>query len=41
MKIIAHRGNDGVHRENSLKAIVNSLNKNYIDIRKDRRYGNL
>lgn len=31
MKIIAHRGNDGVHKENSLEAIVNSLGKDYID----------
>lgn len=31
MKIIAHRGNDGIHKENSLEAIINSLNKKYID----------
>lgn len=31
MKIIAHRANDGIHRENSLEAILNSLNKSYID----------
>ena len=31
MKIIAHRGNDGINKENSLKAIINSLNKEYID----------
>ena len=31
MKIIAHRGNDGWHKENSLKAIINSLNKEYVD----------
>ena len=31
MKIIAHRGNDGLNKENSLEAILNSLNKNYID----------
>ena len=30
MKIIAHRGNDGIHKENSLEAIINSLNKKYI-----------
>lgn len=31
MKIIAHRGNDNIHRENSIKGIINSLNKEYID----------
>lgn len=31
MKIIAHRANDGVNKENSLKAILNSLSKPYID----------
>ena len=31
MKIIAHRGNDEVHKENSLEAILNSLSKSYID----------
>lgn len=31
MKIIAHRGNDSIHRENSMDAIINSLNTNYID----------
>ncbi len=31
MKIIAHRGNDGIHKENSLEAIINSLNKKYVD----------
>ncbi len=31
MKIIAHRGNDKVNKENSKKAILNSLNKKYID----------
>ena len=31
MKIIAHRGNDSLHRENSKEAILNSLNKSYID----------
>lgn len=31
MKIIAHRGNDGVHAENSFEAIISSLNKNYVD----------
>ena len=29
MKIIAHRGNDGIHKENSLEAIINSLNSKY------------
>lgn len=29
MKIIAHRGNDGIHKENSLEAILNSLNSKY------------
>ena len=27
MKIIAHRANDGIHEENSLEAILNSLEK--------------
>ena len=31
MKIIAHRANDGIHEENSLEAILNSLEKEYID----------
>ncbi|MBR3199096.1 MAG: hypothetical protein IKG27_03680, partial [Bacilli bacterium] len=31
MKIIAHRGNDQINRENSKEAIVNSLKKPYID----------
>ena len=31
MKIIAHRGNDGVHKENSVSAILNSLNQDYVD----------
>ena len=31
MKIIAHRGNDGIHRENSLEAIINSLKSKYTD----------
>ncbi len=31
MKIIAHRGNDSIHRENSLNAIINCLNTQYID----------
>lgn len=45
MKIIAHRGNDGINKENSLKSIINSLNKNYIDgvefdirLTKDKRF---
>ena len=29
--IIAHRGKDGIHRENSLEGIINSLSKSYID----------
>jgi len=29
--IIAHRGSDGVHKENSMEAILNSLSKPYID----------
>lgn len=31
MKVIAHRGNDGIHRENSMEAILNSLSKDGID----------
>jgi len=31
MKIIAHRGNDEVHKENTLEAILNSLKQTYID----------
>lgn len=31
MKIIAHRGNDEVHKENSLEAIISSLNDKYTD----------
>lgn len=31
MKIIAHRGNDGIHRENTLEGILGSLDKDYID----------
>ena len=31
MKIIAHRGNSGKYKENSLKAIEYSLNEDYID----------
>lgn len=45
MKIIAHRGNNGINRENSLEAIVSSLNKEYIDgvefdirLTKDKRF---
>ena len=30
MKVIAHRGNDGVNRPNSKKAILNSLSKDYV-----------
>lgn len=31
MKIIAHRGNDKIHKENSLEAIISSLKKTYTD----------
>lgn len=31
MKIIAHRANDGINKENSEEAILNSLSKEYID----------
>lgn len=31
MKIIAHRGNDGIHLENSMESILNSLSMTYID----------
>ena len=31
MKIIAHRGNDGIHKENSLESIINNLHSNYVD----------
>lgn len=31
MKIIAHRGNDDIHKENSLEAILNSLEQEYVD----------
>lgn len=31
MKLIAHRANDEIHKENSLEAILNSLTKSYID----------
>lgn len=31
MKIIAHRGNDNIHKENSLEAIISSLNSKYTD----------
>lgn len=31
MKIIAHRGNDGFHKENTEKAILNSLKFPYVD----------
>ena len=30
MKIIAHRGNDEIHKENSFESILNSLNKKYV-----------
>ena len=45
MKIIAHRGNDESYKENSLKSIINCLNKEYIDgvefdirLTKDKRF---
>ena len=43
MKIIAHRGNDNVHKENTLEAILNSLNEDYtngveFDIRRSGVY---
>ncbi len=31
MKIISHRGNDGIHKENTLKSIIASLNMTYVD----------
>jgi len=31
MKIIAHRGNDEINRENSIIGILNSLDKKYVD----------
>ena len=31
MKIIAHRGNDNINKENSIESILNSLNKCYVD----------
>ena len=31
MKIIAHRGCDGIHQENTLESILNSLKLNYVD----------
>lgn len=31
MKIIAHRGNDGIHKENTLEGILNSLNQDTND----------
>ncbi len=31
MKIIAHRGNDGIHKENTLESILNSLTFDYVD----------
>ena len=31
MIIIAHRGNDGINKENTLKTILNSLTKEYVD----------
>lgn len=31
MKIIAHRGNDGIHKENSLESILNSVKSKYTD----------
>ena len=31
MKVIAHRGNDEIHLENSMESIINSLSISYID----------
>lgn len=31
LKIIAHRGNDNSHRENSFESIINSLNQSFVD----------
>lgn len=31
MKIIAHRGNDGIHKENTMEGLLNSLTIDYID----------
>ena len=31
MKIIAHRGNDDIHKENTLEGIINSLKSKYTD----------
>jgi len=31
MKIIAHRANDEIHKENTMEAILNSLKQTYID----------
>ena len=31
MKVIAHRGNDNIHKENSLEAILNCMENNYDD----------
>lgn len=31
MKVIAHRGNDGIHKENTMEAILNSLELPYVD----------
>lgn len=45
MKIIAHRGNDNINKENTSKAILNSIKKYYVDgvefdirITKDKRF---
>lgn len=31
MKIIAHRGNNNIHKENSLEALISSINSHYTD----------
>ena len=31
MKVIAHRGSDGIHEENTLESILNSLKLDYVD----------
>ena len=31
MKIIAHRGNDNIHKENSFESIINTINKKNVD----------
>lgn len=31
MKVLAHRGNDGIHKENTLESIMNIINKPFVD----------